>query len=69
MGAYDEKKFPQLIKENCCGCTACYSICSRNSISMVADEEGFLYPEIAIGSCIKCYKCIKVCGFDALKGD
>lgn len=33
-------------KEECCGCTACYAVCSRNAICMVKDEEGFEYPEI-----------------------
>ena len=28
-------------KEECCGCTACYAICPKDAISMVADEEGF----------------------------
>ena len=33
-------------KENCCGCFACYSICSQKAIQMQPDEEGFLYPII-----------------------
>ena len=28
-------------KEDCCGCTACMSICPNDAITMVADEEGF----------------------------
>lgn len=28
-------------KKNCCGCSACYSICPKNCIEMKADEEGF----------------------------
>lgn len=52
-------------KEECCGCTACYAICSKNSISMVADEEGFLYPVINEELCIRCYQCIKVCPIKA----
>lgn len=48
-------------KEQCCGCTACYAICSRSAISMVEDKEGFDYPQIDENKCIQCYQCIKVC--------
>ena len=50
-------------KEECCGCTACYAICSQNAINMVEDEEGFLYPQIDSEKCIKCYVCLRVCPF------
>ena len=48
-------------KKNCCGCTACYSICPKNCISMKEDEEGFLYPSIDESSCIGCNLCEAVC--------
>lgn len=48
-------------KEECCGCTACCSICFKEAISMVADEEGFVYPQINAEKCVRCYQCIKVC--------
>lgn len=48
-------------KEECCGCTACFSICPMRAINMNEDEEGFLYPHINEEKCVKCYKCIKVC--------
>ncbi len=56
-------KIPELYnkKDNCCGCSACYSICPKDAISMVADEEGFLYPRIDRDICIGCRKCISVC--------
>ena len=55
-------------KEECCGCTACYAICSQKAISMVEDEEGFEYPQIDAKKCISCYQCIKVCPIrEALK--
>lgn len=43
-----KKIFPVLYKrkEECCGCTACYAICSRGAIAMVEDEEGFEYPQV-----------------------
>ena len=59
------KKTPILFdkKENCCGCTACSSICPKEAIEMEMDEEGFEYPIIDENKCIKCYKCLKVCYF------
>lgn len=48
-------------KKDCCGCTACYSICPKNCISMKEDEEGFLYPSIDESSCIGCNLCEAVC--------
>ena len=57
------KKLPVLYerKEDCCGCTACYSICPVGAISMMEDEEGFEYPEVSEEMCIRCYKCTGVC--------
>ena len=54
-------------KEECCGCTACYSICPVGAISMSADEEGFLYPGIDPDTCIGCRQCIRVCPLKAKK--
>ena len=48
-------------KENCSGCTACFHICPVNAITMISDEEGFLYPEIIQSICIDCNKCVEVC--------
>lgn len=48
-------------KEECCGCTACFSICPRNAITMVEDEEGFDYPQIDPTLCVWCGKCVRIC--------
>lgn len=53
----------RLEKKKCCGCTACVNICPQSAISMVSDDEGFLYPQIKESECIHCGLCIKVCGF------
>lgn len=59
------REYPVLFKnkEECCGCTACCMVCPRNAISMVADEEGFLYPQIDHSKCVACNMCIRVCPF------
>ena len=33
-------------KKDCCGCTACYSICTHEAITMEEDALGFLYPRV-----------------------
>ena len=50
-------------KNNCCGCTACASICPVKAITMVEDECGFEYPEIDQHKCIDCGLCRKICAF------
>ena len=32
--------------EDCCGCSACLSICNHNAIVFKEDVEGFKYPMI-----------------------
>lgn len=46
---------------DCCGCAACYSICSQRAITMVEDKEGFLFPRIDKDKCVCCKRCINVC--------
>ena len=48
-------------KKNCCGCTACYTICPKSAIQMTEDQEGFLYPRISTDQCINCGLCEKIC--------
>lgn len=50
--------------EDCCGCTACASICPHNAISMKPDTLGFLYPEVDTEKCVDCGLCEKVCAFN-----
>ena len=50
-------------KHNCCGCSACASVCPRQCISMQSDSEGFLYPVINRNVCVDCGLCEEVCPF------
>lgn len=50
-----------LDKKKCCGCSACEQACPKRCIQMVADHEGFFYPEIDLDTCIDCHLCEKVC--------
>ncbi len=48
-------------KDLCSGCAACRAVCPKSAISMVADSEGFLYPQINAELCILCGKCQRAC--------
>lgn len=48
-------------KSECYGCHGCENVCPKECISMEADSEGFLYPQIDINKCINCNLCKKVC--------
>ena len=45
----------------CNGCHTCYSLCPKQAIKMVADNEGFLNPQINNVLCINCGLCEKRC--------
>ena len=59
------KKKPNLLnkKDECCGCTACATVCPLKAISFEYDHEGFLYSSIDYDICIGCLKCENVCAF------
>lgn len=48
-------------KTVCTGCCVCHDICPTNSIEMVVNTEGFLYPVIDNHTCLSCGKCQEVC--------
>ena len=50
-----------ILKEDCCGCSACAQACPNSCINMILDEEGFWYPIIDKKKCINCKKCENVC--------
>ena len=51
-------------KADCCGCTACASICPQDAITMQPDSMGFLYPVVDKDKCVNCGLCEKVCAFN-----
>lgn len=51
-------------KADCCGCTACVSICPKDAITMKPDTLGFKYPKVDLDKCIDCGLCEKVCAFN-----
>lgn len=50
--------------KDCCGCTACASICAHDAITMTPDALGFLYPKVNESKCVDCGLCEKVCQFN-----
>lgn len=51
----------KLKKDLCTACTSCASICPKQCITMVKDNEGFNYPIIDNSKCIECNLCEKLC--------
>lgn len=49
--------------KDCCGCTACASICAHSAIKMVTRGLGFTYPVVDESRCVDCGMCNKVCSF------
>lgn len=49
---------------DCCGCTACASVCTQSAITMEPDALGFLYPKVNVVKCTDCGQCEKVCAFN-----
>lgn len=47
--------------DQCYGCSACEFVCPQHCISMIRDQEGFLFPEIDNNKCIKCGRCSIFC--------
>lgn len=50
-----------LDKKDCSGCSACAMACPKKCISMVPDDEHFLYPSVDTSQCINCGACDRVC--------
>lgn len=51
-------------ESDCCGCRACEQICGKHAITMITNEEGFLYPQLNSAMCVQCGVCSKICPMD-----
>ena len=49
--------------KDCCGCTACASICAHDAITMQPDALGYVYPKVDIEKRVDCGLCDKACQF------
>ena len=58
---YIKEKNSSILKETCCGCSSCSTICPVDAIEMKTDSEGFFYPFFNIDKCIGCKLCEKHC--------
>ena len=47
--------------EKCTGCSACFNTCIHQAITLVENQQGFLYPIVDKAKCVKCNLCKKVC--------
>ncbi len=45
----------------CSGCGACRAVCPAQAIALQPDNEGFLYPVVDEGACVRCGKCVRAC--------
>ena len=52
---------PELPQQNCTGCGACAQRCPKDSITLEANAEGFMYPTVDINKCVHCGICTKIC--------
>lgn len=45
----------------CSGCMACQTVCPKGAIILLADDDGFFYPQVDGFKCVQCGRCEKVC--------
>jgi len=52
---------PNLPLESCTACGACVSICRKDALKLIPDEEGFFQPSCDESRCVGCRQCESVC--------
>lgn len=50
-------------KVECFGCGACVQVCNQNALSMMEDDEGFVYPAFDAEKCCGCEACLRACPY------
>ncbi len=60
-------KFFKTLEGDCCGCTACMSLCPTGAISMKENSKGFYAPRPDHTKCIDCGRCLTGCVFHSPK--
>jgi coenzyme F420-reducing hydrogenase beta subunit len=55
------KRVDYIQKKDCNGCSVCVAICPQDCITMLPDQEGFLYPSVIMSKCIDCEECYLNC--------
>lgn len=55
-------------KSECCGCTACVTVCPKKCLVVEKDEYGFMFPRLEKPEeCIHCHRCEVVCPLEKNK--
>ncbi len=51
------------VRDNLCtGCGTCVSLCNRNAITLLLDEDKVIYiPQLNSANCVNCGLCYKLC--------
>ena len=47
--------------DKCTGCAACVNVCNHQAITMMENNQGFLYPNVNETKCVNCNLCKQVC--------
>lgn len=50
-----------IIGNKCVGCRLCECVCPKECISLIPDEEGFIYPSVDSELCVNCGICLSKC--------
>lgn len=51
----------EIIRELCCGCGTCQTVCPQTCIKMTMRENGYCRPELNSDDCIDCGLCLEIC--------
>lgn len=49
--------------KNCFGCGVCATVCAKDAITIVLNQDGFYTPTLDTNKCVNCGLCAEVCAF------